>query len=553
MNDASGVPLSTLLAEFDQQTLAVLTAPTGLDTPVRSITLTDVGPGAGATAGSLHLASVTHESSAEISHLMNSCVHAEATGLILRRSTCTPEVVEMVRRESSLAVLHANDSVSWSTLFSRLTAAFAGLSQVAEISTLEVPLGDLFALANAIASRIGGATAIEDVQRHILAYSTLRGQDVDEIRQEGILGRQVPSFPGDDEMYRQMWHATKAIRVVTEYQLPRICIAVRVGAEPLGSIWVIEGEHTFDDDAFATLNQAATVAAVHLMRYRHGSGLIQLGRATLLLAQLSGEAHPSTLRQIDMDPRDQFGVIAYRVPDNPPEMVVDRITALIQFSGRDPSMTIASAALTSDTIAALVSDHQPIATTRLQTMAHTAVNRVQAATGISIVAVVSTVSNGAVGIPAAAKQVRQALRTIDTEVRAAPSVVACDSIAATLYLLSVSESSADIASPYRETISHIQGFDSQHGTSYLQTLQALFTYTGDISAIAAKLNVHRNTLRYRIRRIDEIFHIDLNDPDTRLALWLALRLRELGDNANQPPENPIPATSTPARTIPGSP
>src|SRR5262249_29056920 len=128
MTDASGVPLSTLLAEFDQQTLAVLTAPAGLDTPVRSITLTDVGPGAGATAASLHLASLTHESSAEVSRLMNSCVHAEATGLILRRSTCTPEVVEMVRRESGLAVLHANDAVSWSTLFSRLTAAFAGLS-----------------------------------------------------------------------------------------------------------------------------------------------------------------------------------------------------------------------------------------------------------------------------------------------------------------------------------------------------------------------------------------------------------------------------------------
>jgi hypothetical protein len=273
MNDVSAVPLSKLLAEFDQQTLAVLTAPAGLDTPVRSITLTDVGPGAGATAGSLHLASVTHESTAEISRLMNSCVHAEATGLILRRRTCTPEVVEMIRRESSLAVLHANDSVGWSALFNRLTAAFAGLSQIAEISTLEVPLGDLFALANAIASRVGGATAIEDVQRCVLAYSTLRGQDVDEIRQEGILGRRVPSFPGDDEAYRQMWHATKAIRVITEYpgQLPRISVAVRVGAEPLGSIWVIEAERRFDDDAFATLNQAAVVAAVHLTSILHAA------------------------------------------------------------------------------------------------------------------------------------------------------------------------------------------------------------------------------------------------------------------------------------------
>lgn len=533
MNEVGGVALSALLAEFDQETLAVLTAPAGLDAVVRSITLSDVGPGGGAADGSLHVASITQESSTELVHLVAACAYSGAAGLILRRSVCTAEVLERARRESSLAVLLASDSITLPNLFTRLTSAFAGLNQAGEVSTLEVPLGDLFALANAIASLVGGATAIEDSQRHVLAYSTLRGQPVDEMRQDGILGRQVPSFPGNDETYRQMWRATSAIRVVSGYpgHLARICVAVRVGTEQLGSIWVIEGEQPFDEESFAALNQAATVAAVHLLRYRHGSGLMQLGRATLLLAQLSGEAHPSTLRQLDMDPRDEFAVIAYKVPDKPTEIVVERVMAIVQFTGHDPHMSIACAPLDADTVCALISDHGPITPSRLKAITQAAVDRVHTVTGISLVAALSTVTHSAVGIPVAAKRVRQALRIISATDGAYGPILDCDSIAAPLFLLSVGELTTDAPSTYSDLILSIEAFDAEHGTSYSRTLKAFFAFAGDVSAAAVHLNVHRNTLRYRLGRIGEIFDTDLNDPDTRLAVWLALRLRELGDRS----------------------
>jgi DNA-binding PucR family transcriptional regulator len=37
--------------------------------------------------------------------------------------------------------------------------------------------------------------------------------------------------------------------------------------------------------------------------------------------------------------------------------------------------------------------------------------------------------------------------------------------------------------------------------------------------------VHPNTVRYRLRRAAELFHLDLDDPDEVLTLWLALRTR----------------------------
>ena len=48
---------------------------------------------------------------------------------------------------------------------------------------------------------------------------------------------------------------------------------------------------------------------------------------------------------------------------------------------------------------------------------------------------------------------------------------------------------------------------------------------GDVSSAAARLDIHSNTLRYRLKRIDEIIELDLTEPLTRFVLELQWRLR----------------------------
>ena len=43
------------------------------------------------------------------------------------------------------------------------------------------------------------------------------------------------------------------------------------------------------------------------------------------------------------------------------------------------------------------------------------------------------------------------------------------------------------------------------------------------SATATRLGVHRNTVLHRLRRINEITSLDLDDPDVRFLVQLALR------------------------------
>ncbi len=55
------------------------------------------------------------------------------------------------------------------------------------------------------------------------------------------------------------------------------------------------------------------------------------------------------------------------------------------------------------------------------------------------------------------------------------------------------------------------------------SLRAWLARHGQWDAAAADLGVHRHTLRYRMRRVEEILGRSLDDADVRMELWLALK------------------------------
>ncbi len=65
------------------------------------------------------------------------------------------------------------------------------------------------------------------------------------------------------------------------------------------------------------------------------------------------------------------------------------------------------------------------------------------------------------------------------------------------------------------------------GGDLLETLEAFCERLGNLSQTAEKLFIHRNSLLYRMERIGQIAGIDMNNPDTRLAVHLALKVRKM--------------------------
>jgi DNA-binding PucR family transcriptional regulator len=64
--------------------------------------------------------------------------------------------------------------------------------------------------------------------------------------------------------------------------------------------------------------------------------------------------------------------------------------------------------------------------------------------------------------------------------------------------------------------------DRQKGTQYYQTLRAFLLNEREFSRPADALIIHRTTLLYRLRKMQAVASIDLDDPKRRLDLLISL-------------------------------
>lgn len=67
------------------------------------------------------------------------------------------------------------------------------------------------------------------------------------------------------------------------------------------------------------------------------------------------------------------------------------------------------------------------------------------------------------------------------------------------------------------------------------SLRAWLSRHGQWDAAAADLGVHRHTLRYRMRRVEEILGRSLDDPDARMELWLSLKATHSAETEHRMP------------------
>lgn len=83
----------------------------------------------------------------------------------------------------------------------------------------------------------------------------------------------------------------------------------------------------------------------------------------------------------------------------------------------------------------------------------------------------------------------------------------------------------ELADLNEETIAKIAAYDQKHDSELLKTLETFFHCLGNLSRTAETLYLHRNTLIYRMERIQEITGLDLDDAESRLCLQVALKMR----------------------------
>ena len=109
---------------------------------------------------------------------------------------------------------------------------------------------------------------------------------------------------------------------------------------------------------------------------------------------------------------------------------------------------------------------------------------------------------------------------------AAPDVASHRDLGAFTLLLSVQDGEA-LRLYCESVLGPIEDSDERYAGELLRSLEAYIDRNGHWERAAGDCYCHRHTLRYRIKRIEELTGRDLSRANDRVELWLALRAREL--------------------------
>ncbi len=80
---------------------------------------------------------------------------------------------------------------------------------------------------------------------------------------------------------------------------------------------------------------------------------------------------------------------------------------------------------------------------------------------------------------------------------------------------------------YQDALGPLVEHDERKQSDLIRTLNGFFEANGNLAKAAQDLDVHRNTLVYRLDRISELTELDLDDSDNRLILHLALKTQRV--------------------------
>ncbi len=123
-------------------------------------------------------------------------------------------------------------------------------------------------------------------------------------------------------------------------------------------------------------------------------------------------------------------------------------------------------------------------------------------------------------------EARCALEAVRLRNGDAPEVASFEDLGAFQLLLALQDEDA-LSSYCRSVLGPLEEGEGGYGGELVRSLDAFIEHNGHWERAASALYCHRHTLRYRIRRIEQITGRDVSNARDRIEFWLALRGREL--------------------------
>lgn len=525
----SGIGLGQLLLALDATLVSLVDAPRGLDLPVGSAALIDsddVRLGLAAAAGSADVFFLLGVGDDEALRWIDKQARERAPVAIFAKEPSDALVTKAVAVGS--AVVAVEPQARWERLYQLVNHVLEHHGDRAD--PMEDSGTDLFGLAQSLADRIHGMVSIENAQSQVLAYSA-SSDEADELRRLSILGRAGP--PEHLEWIAQwgIFDALRAgdgvVRVAERPELglrPRLAIGIHQRpAGPrrppvfAGTIWVQQGSAPLADDAEEILHGAAVLAArimfrlaarpsTHARRVQQLLGLADPDADVAAIARELGLAADGTSALIGWDTTGS-GSRHARLAD---------VLALSASAFRRDAQ-IASQGSRMYVLLPQTSTARSVASWVRGT-----VSALRTELGVELRAAIAAPVTGLAGIAGARSEVD---RVLDSAERHPISIGQVTSLAEARTTVLLDEIVTTIGADERLVDPRLRDLRARD-PALAQTLRAYLDSFGDIAAAAQWLQVHPNTVRYRVRRIEKLLSTSLGDPEVRLLFSLGLRVLE---------------------------
>jgi hypothetical protein len=522
--------LDDVLAGLDSELLRPIGRQAAPTASVGDLVLYDRADTDAVTTGAIVLAIGVDPQSDEAVELLELAHRRHAAAVVFRTDHPLTGPVERSLERISVTVLGLPADLRWEQAHLLLRSALSNAGDAPRPTAAGLPVGDLFALCDAVAASVGGPVLIADPHWKILAYSNLE-YELDPTRRDAILGRIAPS-----EWLRRMNDSgiagvLRSSDTVVRFEgdgaaplRPRLVASIRAGEEFLGSLWVQQTDAPFTAATEAELAGAAKLAVVHVLSHRASDDIRRRTRGAFVRELLDGWT-PSRSSIDVLQTSGPFTALVFSLDDDSPaphELSRERMLGIISLHC-ESRHTDALCALIKDDVWAVLPTFSRDTHDATVDLAARIVERVEASTGARLHAAIGTTVATITDIPLSRRAAEQAL-AVAKRPATTGRIAHIDDVRSHATLREILDLVADKPELRAGKLEQLSAHDARHGSSYVQTLRTYLDVGGDIPAAAARLGVHRNSVRYRLARIREISKLDLADPDERVVTELQLRL-----------------------------
>ncbi|OZC51504.1 PucR family transcriptional regulator [Rhodococcus sp. WWJCD1] len=522
---ANAVSLRSLLTSLHSAVVELVVAPAGIDMAVESVALLDADDlrlPPGASADVTLLVGVNEADVVRWFDDLALRAAADRPRAVLTKVADSAALTHGAR-ETGIALVAVHRQTRWELLLSMTRGV---LDQVRTHSPDDGTFGadtDLYELAQTVASLTKGMVSIEDERSHVLAYSA-SDDAADELRTLSILGREGPAdyLRGLHErgVFDRLRRTDDVIDVPADHELGirrRLAVGIRrISGSPttLGTIWVQEGAIPLADEADGVLRGASAVAARLITRIANAPTNETLQIQRLLGARGGGVDVPSLASALSIPATGSSAVVGFASCGE------------FDIGALAPAIRVHASAFRRDSLVTTIGERiyalfPGVASgTGISGWAADAVGRIERRTSLALRAAVAYPIADLEAVAAARFEVDRVLDGTTGEVR----VTTLEESRTSVLLGEILELIGNHEQLRDPRIAELDRYDASNDSRMRESLETYLTCFGDVRSAADRLHVHPNTLRYRIRRVEQILDLDLTDSDARLLVEIQLRM-----------------------------